>query len=542
MSKKDKKLNLENREWRFGFYNIPERGLYQQESLVGGDPTVIPEGIHFLAGQGQAREMKVQTMDFPARKIDGENLLDFIVDFAIDYKIAGGKRFDDSDADKFLKSVDYEDKEKATDKELDKIDKKSKTEEEYNKKLDELIKSKNKKARRSFWKKHHPIHKYLESEESLKAEKNNSNSNIKGTMENVIMDFSRKYLSGLPMLVAKKIDDPNFITNFYAQRYLVDYLTKIEKDKLAKANEAAIAEGRVDDVKEFELTEELEEQLNQEAARIINIKDDNYGSEELKNTVESIYNRIKNEAVYDIYDKMKKELEDVLREKGIELVGLRLAKVEYTPEVNEMINAQKLAKEEQKVALTKAETEKQVKITEAEAKAAETEIIQSAKNKMDKERMDSMEGKDYKFILSSTSPENMNKVSEKNVSVNMSPTTEDITRSIIRHMEARKAANESVITSDKELFTNSEVKTEEPKATIEPSTPVKNELFDEPEVKPVEEPKATIEPQTVTTTTVDTIDLDENTNENTTPDVAEYEGTVIVDENVNETGGRQYKM
>ena len=133
------------------------------------------------------------------------------------------------------------------------------------------------------------------------------------------------------------------------------------------------------------------------------------------NSRDDIFKEIKNEYFAKCLDLL-----------GVEVIDLRISRIRLSDKVNELYNEKRIATEEAEIKkikakgdrdaeIIKAKAEKEAEIIKAQAEAEKIKLTEGAKNEMDKKRMENFKGQDYKTILSTTSPENMNKVSEKTV-------------------------------------------------------------------------------------------------------------------------------
>lgn len=184
MSAREKRLNLENYEYRILPYYVPVNTVLLQESPLGKKVMVKDSGLRFTFGKGVARKIELKTLDFKEQKIDGEGQLDIYLDFSVDYQI--GARLDEDELKKLYGEADDIPESK-------------------------IIKSKNRDIRRA------KIFKIF-----LRAE-----NNLDVSMEQILMNIVRKKLTGMPFEIIQKIGSDGDLFDQIKNEYYAECLDKL---------------------------------------------------------------------------------------------------------------------------------------------------------------------------------------------------------------------------------------------------------------------------------------------------------------------------
>ena len=210
----------------------------------------------------------------------------------------------------------------------------------------------------------------------------------------------------------------------------------------------------------------------------------------------------------DIFEKIKEEYyAECLDKLGVEVIDLRISNIQLANDVNKLYNDKMIETEQANIkkieaegdrdaAIIRANAEKETEIIKAQGEAEKIKLTEGAKNEMDAQRIENFKDEDYKKVLASTSPENMNKVTEKNINlvgidaiinsikenVKVAPVTEEVVENVVAPEE----------TEIKDVFTEAPV-AEEVKPEVVEDIMENSDFFDDKKEEPVVEEKNTIE-------------------------------------------------
>ena len=437
------KDNLAIRKWRL-FTFVPKNYVLYAEPIIGGKGRVKANGLRLSPfSLTRAIDMQDQFINFKQQKINAEGNTDVILDLAVNYRVDGGARHDDADAASVFDGYDYEQEEDLSDEPIS---------------FGKVIKTIDKPRRRLFaythkvgyWQTNHPIEKYLKARPNIVKEKNGLEKN-EGILESIVMDAIRSNLSEAPFEVLKNLSNPDAIEK-YCDKKCDEEIALLDPD-------SATYEADKNEIMQ------------------------KYAAKKVEYT--------------GLNEKVQKDVKDKFQELGLKLNNIILTKVDYPDKVNEAYNEQKIAKEQQKIEKIKAETEAKVAEIKATGEAKAYKAKEEAKSEIYQQRKDMFGDSDYKEVAAITSPENLPKVTEKNINIGglgealgaMSsyarPTREDIARSISASIEAvtakRTPAPKPTTEEATPLFTDTpveNVKTVEEEVITENPTPL---FTDEPE-------------------------------------------------------------
>ena len=211
---------------------------------------------------------------------------------------------------------------------------------------------------------------------------------------------------------------------------------------------------------------------------------------------DTLFEQIKDEYYAECIDKL-----------GVEIIDLRISNIHLANDVNKLFNEKRIAEEQAKIkkieaegektaTLIRANAEKKAEIIKAQGEAEKIKLTEGAKNEMDAQRIENFKDEDYKKVLASTSPENMNKVTEKNINlvgidaiinsikenVKVAPVTEEVVENVVAPEE----------TEVKDVITEAPV-AEEVKPEVVEDIMENSDFFDDKKEEPVVEEKNTIE-------------------------------------------------
>lgn len=401
---KEDRLNMFNEEVRIGPYSVPENAKAFNRNIITNEATVFDEGTHFFTGKSLARRVQQEVTNIPAIKIDGYDRQDIYIDFAITWHFNP----EEIQFDKYGNSS--------------------------------VVKSANRKKHRV-----NIFELFLSSE-----------SNLEESMKALLKSIARKHLTGLPFTIVQKIDildegvveeSKNKMVNEYKELYN-NLINAAEKD---------------------DRKEELKSLQNELADKIADIEKYH----------ENFKARLLSEKV-SIFDKINKEFkEECYNKYGIVVEKLALEDVSLPKEVNDLYNDKIKAIQEAANAKIRAHGVAESKVIDATSDAQVTEINavaqankyrieNEAKNEVDAQRAEKFKGYDYKFVLATTSPKDMNKVSEKTIKIEglgeaedkllKKPTTiESVAADVLSSMEAKSSGSKTETEVKDELFDDTTV-------------------------------------------------------------------------------------
>lgn len=410
--------NIAERKIRV-FAFVPKNYVLYYEPLFWGKGKVLKEGFHVtLLGFTRAINMEDSLINFPEQKINAEGNVDIILNTEITYRVNGGSRPNDADAIEYL-SLNLKEIQK---QKIDEINKKIEKLEKQIKKLDKsVINSESKEKRRAFWE--NRIDYYQDEIDKINS-------------ENTISKREWKY-------------------NHPVEKYL-KVRNNIVKEQDHLLDSEGIIEGIIKNVILSHLGDaplDIFKNLSNPTGIEQYCKENNIDNEKI-------------EYFKSLNEKIIEEISNNLAEFGLKLTKFVIMDANYTKDVNEEINKQKQAT----IKLGTAKIEAETKKVEAEGKAAAYKIEKDAETDIYKDRMQVFDGKNYKDVMAFTSPENMPRVTEKNVNLNGfgSPTIDDLTKSVVSAIASKMAQNNnsttnanSQVNQNEEMFTDGPTVNEE---------------------------------------------------------------------------------